>query len=105
MRLNRDFANAELAAAGEDAVATVALSDGDEVEVRAVQGTATFSSDPGRLSVLSSGGARLEILIPRSAASVEVRIGAVPVFRKLAGGAVSALPRDSTGRYRISLRP
>ena len=95
----------ELAAAGKDAVATVALSDGAEVEVRAVQGTATFSSDPGRLSVLSSGGARLEILIPRSAASVEVRIGAVPVFRKLAGGAVSALPRDSTGRYRIPLRP
>ena len=95
----------DLATAGDGAVATVALSDGDEVEVRAVEGTARFSSDPGQLSVLSSGGARLEILIPRSAASVEVRAGAVPVFRKLAEGAVTALPRDSTGRYRIPLRP
>jgi hypothetical protein len=95
----------ELATAGQDAVATVALSDGAEVEVRAVEGTATFSSDPGQLRVLSSGGARLEVLIPRSAASVEVRVGTVPVFRKLARGAVTALARDSSGRYQIPLRP
>jgi hypothetical protein len=95
----------DLSAAGKDAVATVALSDGDEVVVRAVEGTATFSSDPGVLSVLSSGRAQLEVLIPRSATSVEVRIGAVPVFRKLAEGAVTALQPDSTGRYRIPLGP
>ena len=95
----------DLAAAGEGAVATVALSDGDEVVVRAVEGTATFSSDPGRLSVLGSAEALIEILIPRSAASVEVRIGAVPVFRKLADGAVTALPADSAGHYRIPLGP
>jgi hypothetical protein len=95
----------DLAAAGKDAVASVALSDGDEVVVRAVDGTASFNSDPGRLRVLGSEGARLEILIPRSAISVEVQVGAIPVFRKLAGGAVTALPRDSTGRYLIPLRP
>jgi hypothetical protein len=95
----------DLATAGDGAVATVALSDGAEIEVRAVEGTASFSSDPGRLRVLSSGGARLEILIPRSAAPVEVRVGAVVVFRKLAEGAVTTLTRDSTGRYRIPLRP
>lgn len=95
----------DLAAAGESASATVALSDGAEVVVRALEGTATFGSDPGRVSVLAAGGARLEVLIPRSAASVEVRIGATPVFRKLAGDSVTALPADSTGHYRIPLRP
>jgi hypothetical protein len=95
----------ELAAAGPDAEATVALSNGDEVVVRAAEGTATFGSDPGRLSVLSSQGARLEILVPRSATSVEVRVRGIPVFRKLANGAVTALPRDSTGHYRILLQP
>ena len=95
----------DLAAAGEDAVAMVALSDGNQVVVRAVEGTATFSSDPGQLSVLVSGRARLEILIPHSATSVEVQTGAVPVFRKLADGVATALPRDSTGRYRIPLHP
>jgi hypothetical protein len=91
--------------AEEDAVATIELTEEEEVVVRAVSGTATFSSDPGRLIVRSSGPARLEIGIPHTATSVEVLAGSTPIFRKLTDGPVSPTPPDSTGRYTIPLRP
>jgi hypothetical protein len=94
----------QLVAEGADAVATVALTNDDEVVVRAVEGAASFASDPGHLTVRSSGRARLEVLIPRTATSVEVRSDTVPVFRKQARGPVTTLPRDSRGRYTIPLR-
>jgi hypothetical protein len=95
----------ELVAEGAGGLATIELTEGEEVVVRAVGGSATFSSDPGRLTVRSSGVVRLEIRIPHTAASVEVLAGSTPVFRKLAGGPVSPNPPDSTGRYTIPLRP
>jgi hypothetical protein len=95
----------QLVPEGEEAVATVELTGEDEVVVRAVSGTATFSSDPGRLTVRSSGPVRLEIRIPRTATSVEVLAGSTPVFRNLAGGPVTRTPPDSMGRYTIPLRP
>jgi hypothetical protein len=93
-----------LVAEGEDAVAIIELTEDEEVVVRAVEGSATFTSDPGRLTVRSSGPVRLEIHIPRTAASVEVLAGSTPVFRKLEGGPVSEIPPDSTGRFVIPLR-
>jgi hypothetical protein len=93
-----------LVAEGEDAMATIELSEDEEVVVRAVEGSATFTSDPGRLTVRTSGPVRLEIRIPRAATSVEVLAGSTPVFRKLAGGPVSETPPDSLGRYVIPLR-
>jgi hypothetical protein len=93
-----------LLAEGEGAVASIELTGDEEVAVRAVEGSATFTSDPGRLTVRSSGPVRLEIHIPLTAASVEVRSGSTPVFRKLAGGAVSEAAPDSLGRYIIPLR-
>jgi hypothetical protein len=91
-----------LLAEGEGAVASIELTGEEEVVVRAVEGTATFTSDPGSLTVRSSGPVRLEIHIPRTAASVEVRSGSNPVFRKLAGSVSEAAP-DSMGRYIIPL--
>lgn len=89
---------------GEGAVATIELTGDEEVVVRAVEGSASFGSDPGRITVRSSGPVRLEISIPRASAAVEVLSGSTRVFRKLAGGAdTEALP-DSTGRYVIPLR-
>ncbi len=82
----------------------IELTDEEEVAVRAVGGTATFSSDPGRLTVRSSGPAQLEIRIPRTAASVEVLAGSTPVFRNSATGPVAPSPPDSTGRYIIPLK-
>ena len=88
----------------QGAMATIELTDGEEVMVRAVEGHATFTSDPRRLTVRSSGPVRLEIRIPRAAASVEVLAGSTQVFRKLAGGPASETAPDSQGRYVIPLR-
>jgi hypothetical protein len=93
-----------LLAEGEGAVASIELTRDQEVVVRAVEGSATFTSDPGRLTVQSSGPVRLEIYIPRTAVSVEVRSGSTLLFRKLTGGPVSEAAPDSAGRYIIPLR-
>jgi hypothetical protein len=93
-----------LLAEGEGAVATIELTEDEEVVVSTVEGSATFTSDPGSLTVRSSGPVRLEIHIPRTAASVEVRSGSTLVFRKLARGPVSEAAPDSMGRYIIPLR-
>ena len=95
----------EIVAKGAGGLATIELTEGEEVVVRAAGGSATFSSDPGRLTVRSSGAVRLEIGIPHKAASVEVLAGSKPVFRKLAGGPISPTPPDSAGRYTIPLPP
>jgi hypothetical protein len=92
-----------LEAVGPDAVAIIELTEDEEVVVRTVQGSATFASDPGRLTVRSSGPVRLEIRIPQAAAAVEVFAGATPVFRKLDGAPVSEIPPDSAGRFVIPL--
>jgi hypothetical protein len=86
-----------------DAIATVALTDDELVEVRALEGSASFSSDVDRLAVRSSDRARFEIRIPRSASSVEVLAGPTSVFRQVSGRVVSASKADSSGRYTISL--
>jgi hypothetical protein len=62
----------QLAAEGQ---AVIELTEGAEVVVRAVGGTATFSSDPGRLTVRGSGPVQLEIHVPRAASDVEVLAG------------------------------
>ena len=93
-----------LLAEGEGAMAAIELTEDEEVVVRAVEGSATFTSDPGRLTVRCSGPVRLEINIPRTAASIEVRSGSTPVFRKLADSSVSGAAPDSMGRYTIPLR-
>ncbi len=87
------------------AYGTVWLTDGDEVVVRAVEGAATFSSDVERLSVRSAGPARFEILIPRSAPSVEVLAGDAPVFHKRAGEVVAEAGPGADGRYGLTLSP
>jgi hypothetical protein len=93
-----------LVSEGEDAVASIELTEDEEVAVRAVRGGASFTSDPGRLTVRSSGPVRLEIRIPRTAKSVEVLAGSTPVFQLRAGGPISRTPPDSMGRYTIPLR-
>jgi hypothetical protein len=85
------------------AFATLSLTDGNEVLVRAVEGAATFSSDVERLSVRSAGPARFEILIPRSAPSVEVLAGDTPVFRKRAADVITEARLGADGRYSLVL--
>jgi hypothetical protein len=95
----------QLGASGEEALATISLTDDEVVLVRAVAGDATFTSDPGHLTVRSTGAARLEILIPRAATAVEVRADGAAVLQKSAGGTVTTLPRDSAGRYSVRVPP
>lgn len=89
----------------DDAVATLSLSDGGEVMVRAVEGDASFTSDVDRLTVRSVGRVRFEILIPRSAPSVDVLVGETPVIRKRAGEILSGARPDPEGRYTLQLAP
>jgi hypothetical protein len=93
-----------LVAEGDEGVATIQLTEDEEIVVRAMEGHATFTSDPGRLTVRSSGPVRLDIRIPRAASSVAVLAGSTPVFRKLPSGPVTETLPDSSGRYVIPLR-
>jgi hypothetical protein len=86
-------------------VATVALTDGVEASVRAVNGTATFTSDEDLLSVRSAGPASFTILIPRDAPSVEVLSGNVPILRKRGTDLITDAVPDAEGRYTLSLPP
>jgi hypothetical protein len=90
---------------GEEGMASISLTDEDEVVVRALSGGASFTSDPGRLLVRSTGAVRLEILLPRDAAFVEVLVGAASVFQLRDGAPTTTAPRDLTGRYFVPLRP
>jgi hypothetical protein len=89
---------------GADAAAVVELTGDKQVVVRVLEGSATFTSDPGRLTVRSDEPVRLEIRIPRAADSVEVLAGPRSVFRMRDGGPVSETPPDSAGRFVIPLR-
>jgi hypothetical protein len=85
------------------AVATVSLTDDHKVVVRAVEGSAAFTSDVDRLSVHTAGPARFEILIPRTAPSVEIVAGATLVFRVDSSAVVTRDSPDADGRYPLRL--
>ena len=79
---------------------TVALTDGNEVIVRALGGRPAFRSDVDRLVVANMATvAELAIDIPRSAPWVDVRLAGRRVLRKAGTDVSSAAPRDSAGRY------
>ncbi len=84
--------------------ATIALTDGSDIVVRALSGAAAFSSDVDRLSIDNAGdSSRFEILIPRSARSVFIRIRDRQVFVSQASRVVTATAFDSSGRYVLPL--
>jgi hypothetical protein len=83
--------------------ATVSLTSGDEVLVRSLDG-ANFHSDVDRLLVESNTpGARFEVEIPRSAPSVEIRVGGQVVFQKKSSRIVTSALRSKDGSYRLML--
>lgn len=63
--------------------ARIALADAGDIEVRAPAGAVTFAAGASRL-VIENAGSRVsyEILIPRSAPRVEIRVAGVSVWRK-----------------------
>ena len=63
--------------------ARVTLTEGGQVVVRALTGAASFTSDVDRLVVENRGSsATFEILIPRQAPRVEIRVAGVRMFLK-----------------------
>ena len=89
-------------AAGSAAI--VSLEDGTEAVVRAPHGAATFTTGTERLAIGEwDSSARFEILVPRSAPRVEIRVGTRRVFLK-AGRSVTTAGRETgPGRYTIPL--
>ncbi|MGH7554915.1 MAG: anti-sigma factor family protein [Longimicrobiales bacterium] len=88
--------------------ANVSLSDGDQVEVRALNGAAKFTSeeDPDRLSIDNTGSsASYEILIPREAPRVEIRVAGRRVFLKEGSRMTSTPNTDARLPYTIPLTP
>jgi anti-sigma factor RsiW len=84
--------------------ATVSLTDGSDVVVRALGGTTTFTSEVDRLTIEHRGvPGRYEILIPRGAPSVEVRVGGQRSFLTEASRVETEYPRDADGRYLVPL--
>lgn len=83
--------------------ATVSLTEGEEVQVRTVD-AANFESDVDRLLVESkTPGANFKVEIPRSAASVEIRVGRRVVFRKEYSRITTTALMSKDGSYRLML--
>jgi hypothetical protein len=84
--------------------ATISLTHDSDVEVRTLQGRASFTSDLDRLQIESqTDSTRFRVLIPRNAALVEVQVAGRRVFLK-EGGRVDAETRpDPRGDYLIPL--
>jgi hypothetical protein len=83
--------------------ANLSLTQGEEVVVRSLDG-ANFHSDVDRLLVESkTPGAKFEVEIPRSAPSVEIRVGGRVVFRKDSSRIVTSAPISKDGSYRLVL--
>jgi hypothetical protein len=84
--------------------AAISLTDDAEVQVRTLQGVASFTSDLDRLQVDSRGdSARFEIALPRRAPLVEVQVGGRRVFLKEAGRVVTQARPGPRGEYLIPL--
>jgi hypothetical protein len=84
--------------------ATVSLTNGADVVVRARGGTTTFTSEVDHLSIEHRGApGQFEILIPRSAPWVEIRVGGRRSLVTEASQVKTEYPRDAEGRYVLPL--
>ena len=81
----------------------VRVVDGGEVVVRAPSGAATYTSDVGRVVVDNGSAAEFEVAIPRSAARVEIRVGATILFVREGGRSRASGPLEGNGPFTLSL--
>lgn len=87
-----------------DGLVRVSLVDRNDVAVRAVGGTAAFTSSVDRLSIENSGGsASFEIEIPRTAPWVEIRGGSRRLFLKDRSRVTAEGRQDADGSYVLEL--
>ena len=85
-------------------LATVRFTESGDVVVRAPQGSARFTSDVSRLSIDNEGDStRFDILIPRDAPWVEIRLRGRQVFLSQGSRVATAVEPDADGRYSLPL--
>jgi anti-sigma factor RsiW len=83
--------------------ARVMLTNDSDVTVRALNGTATFTSDIDRLLIDDVSATGFEIRIPRAARHVEILIGSHRVFLSERSRVASETPADASGSYVVPL--
>lgn len=83
----------------------VSLTEGSEVTVRALTGSASYTSDPDRRILVESNGAEgsFEVGIPRGAARVEIRAAGGRVFLKEGARVTTDAPANEDGVYLVPL--
>lgn len=81
----------------------IELIDGPEIVARLLSGEGGFTSAPNELRVRLAAADTLELLIPRTAASVEVVARDRSLFLKRGAVLRTGTEADSAGRYRIDL--
>lgn len=85
-------------------IARVSVDDGSEVVVRTVDGSAVFTAGIDRVLIGDiDASTTLDIVIPRAAPWVEVRLRDRRVFLKEGAAIVAMLERDGSGRYLLQL--
>ena len=89
-----------------EGVARVSVTDGAEVVVRAMAGSATFTSEVDRLVVDNTGSsASFEILVPRSAPRVGIWVNGKRILLKNGPVVTTEEPADASGLYLLPLTP
>ena len=89
-----------------EGIATVSLTDGPDIAVRATSGSATFTSGIARLTIDNEGSsASYQIDVPRDAPRLEIRVGHRRTMLKEGDQIVTDGERDARGRYVVHLAP
>lgn len=84
----------------ETGAMTISLTDGPELAVRVSGGEPGFSVGPQEIRVENAGSiADYEILLPRAAAHVQIRVGGSVVFTKQNGSIETMAIQDDAGNY------
>jgi hypothetical protein len=84
--------------------ATISLADVADFSVRDLSGAAAFTSDETQLTIDNrAAAARFEIVIPRGAAWVEIRVAGERVFLKDVDGVQTDAPRSPSGEFLLPL--
>ena len=89
----------------QSGTAIVSLVDGNELDVRTLEGAARFTVDNNRVLIDNHGSsADFRIRIGRSTRRVEIRIGGRLVLSKSGGQIESSVAVDGSGQYRVALK-
>ncbi|NIN71019.1 MAG: hypothetical protein GTO46_03595, partial [Gemmatimonadetes bacterium] len=82
----------------------VSLTDESELAVRSIGGQPRYSVAPNQVRIDNAGStADYEVLLPRSARHVRIRVGDSVVFTQQDGSIMTTAVPDAAGRYVLEL--